>query len=172
MQAVDRVIDENALPLGNALAGKGAPSAVKTGTRKAFGNLTNAAAAPGASTVGKQRRAFGELRSIAKTDGKPSSAPQPAPVTASGGDRISKLAEQYAAGGIEQLAGKGWHQLEKERHRREEEELQASARRMTSNLTSWSVKPVRGRACASAVAGAPILLHANNQSVRLASCVW
>lgn len=146
-QVIDR-IDENAFPLGQALGGKTAPSAAKTGMRKALGNLTNAKQQPGASTAGKQRRAFGELWSIANNDYKPPSTSQAPSVAAVAADRSQQIAEQYAAGGVERLAGKGWNQLESERTQREEAEIEASVQRMTAGLSSWGVMQVGGRSLA------------------------
>lgn len=140
-QVLERIVDENAVPLGQGLLAKGAPSAAKTGARKALGNLTNTKPSASIATAGKQRRAFGEVRSIAKSENadcsaaaKPAATVAVAAVESKGED----LAARYAAEGVEQLAGKGWHQLERERYAREDAEISASVKQMAAGLATWS----------------------------------
>ncbi|KAK9813929.1 hypothetical protein WJX73_005388 [Symbiochloris irregularis] len=147
-----RVFDENSVAPASAKAHRDAENPALPGKtaskapRKALGNITNV-------TGRTDKAAFGKTPST--TQAPPRKAPlgditnsklpprQPAPKQVAREDvpalqlpapksRLDLLAEQYAKDGIEQLAGKGWNQLQRDAELRQDLEIAARVAAITS----------------------------------------
>lgn len=132
--------DENAVPTFGIGKVQGKVAGLGT-ARKALGNITNQGLAPASHKPGalktpgtglKARKALGDItnatpKQSVKEQQKPALLkPQPLPSQQPVRDPVRQRAELYAEEGIEKLAGKDWHELQRDRQRTQDEALSSS----------------------------------------------